>query len=424
MTQILGIIQLVLIVTIVIYEYSIKSVSVFMWATLLVMFGIMHFITTFSANYQYSNEVLNQASLFVIGFCILYIVTRVLFNQNKKATTVNIKNIEIKGKNNTRLVKIFYYVILLCVMYKIITLAKSSGGLLNTSWGSGREMAEDRSYFSISQIITTLYYPSAGISLVLLCTKQYKKAFIIIASICINVIITRNRIEVLPIMACIISLFIFNNKKLNIKKIIVLIIVGMMSIYCIYGLRVFRHYGTLTNFIQEFNINEFNEKVVEQVVTGDGELGLREHFYYFIQNNNDFKDFNKGNTYKRMLFVLLPTRWSFGLKPPDFAISMGTAINPNIPGYSTHPTLFGDCYANMNMYGIVLGIFWALFVKIADIIIDRNNKIIQTILIVTFATTYIIIGRGSVYNAFVWNVYGLILTYIIYIISKCRLKVT
>lgn len=421
MTQLLGIIQLVIIIAILLYEYKFKSISIFLWATLLVMFGIMHFFTVFFDNFPYPDTVLNEASIFVIGFCLMYIFTRIILQRNKEATSINIKDIKILSKNDKRITNIFLVIILICVGYKLITLAQASGGLLNSSWATGRQMTANRDYLSFSQVATTLYFPSAGITFVLLGLKRYKSAFMVMIIIMLNIIFTRNRIEILPLVCCIIAMFIYNDKKLNWKKVIGLVLLGSLTIYIIYGLRVFRHYGTMINFIEQFNFSEFNTRIIEQILTGDGELGLRKDFYYFIYNENNFENFNKAHTYIRMLFVLIPTRWSFGLKPPDFAISMGSAINSYIPGFSTHPTLFGDCYANLGMYGILLGVIWAVFVFFADKIINRKNKIIQAILLITFATSYIIIGRGSVYNAFVWNVYGVILVGIIYMLNRVKL---
>ena len=83
-----------------------------------------------------------------------------------------------------------------------------------------------------------------------------------------------------------------------------------------------------------------------------------------------------------MLLVFIPTRWSLGLKPDDFAIIMGSAIGMG-PGGSTHPTLFGDCFANLGMYGVLLGIFWGIYATSMDYItIKRKTKTGQVLLFV------------------------------------------
>ena len=64
---VLGIIQLLLIGFILISEIKRKSPAVFLWATLIIMFGIPHLVTAIFEDMNYSSAVIAQASLFVIG---------------------------------------------------------------------------------------------------------------------------------------------------------------------------------------------------------------------------------------------------------------------------------------------------------------------------------------------------------------------
>lgn len=116
-----------------------------------------------------------------------------------------------------------------------------------------------------------------------------------------------------------------------------------------------------------------------------------------------------------MLLVYLPTRWSLGLKPPDFAISMGHAVGM-LPGGSVHPTLFGDCFANFNYFGMLMGVFWAYFVKLTDkiyIYFAKRNFLFGACVYILMCCYYVIIGRGSVYNPFTFVAYGLPFVYLL-----------
>ena len=84
---VLGIIQLLLIGFILISEIKRKSPAVFLWATLIIMFGIPHLVTAIFEDMNYSSAVIAQASLFVIGFCIIYLLIR-------KKRTVNFVKLE------------------------------------------------------------------------------------------------------------------------------------------------------------------------------------------------------------------------------------------------------------------------------------------------------------------------------------------
>jgi hypothetical protein len=158
-----------------------------------------------------------------------------------------------------------------------------------------------------------------------------------------------------------------------------------------------------------------------------GELGLKNIFYYFIQKDNQFPNFGQGHTYIRMLLILIPSSFALGLKPPDFGLSMGYAVDPTVSGFSTHPTLFGDCFGNLGDFGVLLGIFWALFVFFCDALVKKATSAFQLCLFTLFSSTFIIMGRGSVYNAFVIMVWGTLIVMFMHklsiVIRKMNVKV-
>lgn len=420
MTLLLGLIQFIIIGIICIYELKNKSISLFLWAILLIIFGIMHLITCFIGGEIYNNNVLNTASLYVILFCIIYLIIRNILRRKSNIGVINIK--KVTNIDNERFYKVLMFLLLFVVILQMVVLITGAGGLFNTSWGNMRKTTVGAKYFSFSQIFTTLFFVTSSVFLVSLVRK--KKIGIIFSFLIIifEVLVSRNRIEILPIFCCILIIYISTIKRLTIKQILSFSLIAIIIIYCVYGLRVFRHYGTLETFFNEFEFSEFNETIGLYIKTDNGELGLKNHFYYFIKNNNNFLNFNKGNTYKRMLLVWLPTKWSGGLKPSDFAISMGYAVDPTIVGYSVHPTLFGDCYANCGFFGFLfMGLFWGIYVSILDLIVNKTkDNYLKYCFISICAVAYIIIGRGSVYNGFVWQFFGMIILYAINIMTRIR----
>ena len=70
MSATFGLIQMLLIGYIAYIETNKKSPVVFLWATLMVMFGVPHFVTTVVRDTVYSDVVLFEASLFVVCFMI------------------------------------------------------------------------------------------------------------------------------------------------------------------------------------------------------------------------------------------------------------------------------------------------------------------------------------------------------------------
>jgi len=412
-TLILSFIQFLLISYICYYEYKLKSSSIFMWLTVFLMFGLTHLITTISENKPYPIWVLDIASIFVILFCLMYLFTRRLFLLK---TNINIIKFDISAENKYKKLNYFDYILLL--IFIIIVVYKNyliyfNIGFFDSSWSTNREIFTRE---PTSNVILWFYFISSGILLITLIKKRMNIFFIVLIIIIINTIISRNRIEIIPVFIALLS-YLFFWKKFTYKKLVLLTILSFLILYCVNGLIVFRHFGTIETFISSSNFKTFNNLIFNQITISSGELGLKDVFYYFIYNNNEFPNFEKGHTYIRMLLVLIPTNFSFGIKPPDFAISMGYAVNPYLQGFSTHPTLFGDCYANFGLFGFLLGIFWAIFFSVIDYLIKKNDPTIKLCLFSLCSTVFIFLGRGSVYNSFSILIWGYFIIIFIYKIS-------
>ncbi len=424
MSGVLGVLQFVAIAWACVYELRKKSIAIFIWAVLMIMFGFTHMISVISGNYDYSLSTMNKASIFVILFTSIYIIARMIFSRKINNETIENK-LKLTDREEYISIKFMYillYILIFSILVRCVDLIRTAGGsIFSTSWETMRQTGGE--YFSISQIFMPFFLLSS--SCLCLAIKYNNKKVIAFSTIAIlfEVLISRNRIEILPLLVAIIYIIILKINKITLKRIFLLCCIGIVGIYSIYALRVFRHAGTISKFFEHYNIITFNKTILEYFKNDDGELGLRNYMYYFIENNNNFENFEKGHTYGRMALALVPTKWSFGLKPPDFAISMGTAVNSKAKGFSVHPTLFGDVYANFGTYGFLFGVFWALAVTIIDILALKRNKILFLPFSMIWACVYIIQARGSVYNGYVWGVYASIILICIYIIFKWVNKV-
>ncbi len=427
MTALLGVVQFFLITYILIIEFRYKSCATFLWATLFIMFGIMHLIASFTGDYTYSNSVLAEASIFVIMFCLMYIFIRQIFGQRVMRLNQNkmqYENLLYSFDADKKVLQVLFLLFLIVNFVKLFPQIQSAGGLYATSWSSGRAYTTSLDYANSLQVVRIFFYALSGVFTCFLIKKQ-NNFFLIAAFLSLfSIIVTRNRIEILPLVCSLLSLFIFKNKKINMRVMLFGALSAVAMIYVIYGLRVFRHYGSIENFIATVELADFIERINTYIKTDNGELGLRKGFYHFILFDNDFPDFGKFHTYLRMMFVYLPTRWSFGLKPSDFAITMGQALG-GAAGVSTHPTLFGDCYANLGMFGIVLGMLWGCYCNVTDWVIVRQKSNLASVLIyVLNAVVFVIIGRGSIYNGFWYIAYAVPLIFIgAYIWKNIRIKV-
>lgn len=171
--------------------------------------------------------------------------------------------------------------------------------------------------------------------------------------------------------------------------------------------------GSLSNALENFSFEYINNEVLEFISSKDGELGLRQYFYYFISRNNNFEGFNRCYTYIRMLLVYIPSQFSFGIKPQSFDLYMGQAIGMGVGG-SMHPTLFGDCFGNLYWFGILLGGLWAAIANGIDSLISKQKTIFFKIMIFFLASySFVVIGRGSVYNGFEVFAWGVLLLFLL-----------
>lgn len=422
MEIILAIIQFSLIGYICIDEVLRKSSVALMWATLMIMFGIMHVFSVFTGSSQYSMATLNKASLFVSGFCIIYIFTRKIFLSLSRGTRETFK---IENIRDSELESTTFPFVVFCVSASLIAylLVRFSGGLLGTSWSMGRDYSASLGYANSSQVLYILYFSLSGLSIYTFIKKERLRTIICLSIMAVAAVITRNRILIIPFLIVWIAYAIFSIKHIKIKHLALAIVAAVAVIYLVYGLRVFRHYGAISVFLNNFDWDDFIGRINLYIKTDNGELGLRNSFYHFIEHNNNFQGFGTGASYIRMLLVYIPSRYSFGLKPDDFAITMGSAMGMAAGG-SEHPTLFGDCFANLGWAGMLLGVFWALYASLADkITLKFHSTIYRVMAYSLFASMYVIMGRGSVYNSFFYVAWGIPLLVLLSYIHRNSKKV-
>lgn len=420
MVVFLSVIQFLCIVVIMVLEFNKKSPAVFLWATVFLMFGVMHMVSCIAGTNAYSGAVLNEASLFVIGFCAVYALMRILLLKGRVTTPhpyLEDGYLTQLSRQVSRAESTFFFVVLcVAVVADIADKVIAMGGLGNTSWGASREMQQ--SYLNISQITSVIFLLLSGLLLYALMRRHYTYAGMVALVILIKVVISRNRVEVIPLFACLLGYYLIKRRRITIKMVIFCLICACLVIYVVYALRAYRWYGTIDNFLHTVTFQNFNEQILEFFREDNGELGLRKWFYYYIDGDNQFKDFGQGHSYLRVLMTFIPTRFSLGLKPADFAQAMGSAIGM-IPGGSMHPTLFGDAYANFDIWGIFAGAFWAGYVTLADKIMEfLRNDICVFFAYTICAYAYVVEGRGAIYNGNVMMAYGMVVLMVLYVAKR------
>jgi len=97
------------------YEYRRSSISVFLWATLLLMFGFPHCVTVLCGTFDYDPVTMLQASLFVVLFNTAYLVARIITSGGKNQNTLNFREQSEDNQQTLRSTRSLHLVTILCI---------------------------------------------------------------------------------------------------------------------------------------------------------------------------------------------------------------------------------------------------------------------------------------------------------------------
>lgn len=89
----------------------------------------------------------------------------------------------------------------------------------------------------------------------------------------------------LPFVVIVLLFLYIRNEKINTQLLLKYIVLGSLIVVILYAFRIYRFYGSLW-FVDKFKYDEFIRNVEKLFKTNNGELGLIDAFYYFINNNN------------------------------------------------------------------------------------------------------------------------------------------
>jgi len=404
-------------------EYKLKSVSLLLWGGLSIFFLLPHAVDIFIGQGEYTIDTYNKASLFALLFNIFYLATRLFLTNSKKIRVFKLNVANSNGLNNS-FIRNLFILLLISFTFLIYFILTTFGGFFEFTWIDIFDLRGGFSYM----VYTYLF--SMSIPLLFL-SHFFKKKFIFLSTLIIIISIVflfRIRAYLIPITIPFIINYMLSEKfKINVFNFFKTLILSLLTIILIVGLGVFKAYGTLSNFYYSISFSEFANGLYSITFSKYGELGLRNAFYFYLENDNQFTNFGKGLGYIRLFMLPIPSSLSLGLKPQDFAMDMAMAydpINSTAGVNSMHPTLYGDCYANLGWFGVCLGIFWACFAFAGDQLTkSTSNNILHISLFVAYSYAYTFIARGAIYNG-VYNVFYILLTHSIlfYIIQFTHSK--
>lgn len=412
--MVFSIFSVLIIVIILLYELYNRSTSLVMWISVMMFFGFGHIIYCLSGGI--SEKIAEQASIFVILFCVLYFITRLLLKHYSKSKLilVQVSETEEAPFNEDRFAAIFFIILIISTIIYCGTLVRFTGSVSQIS----KYAVYDYRYSS-GIVLLVNYAWSAGVPAFLWYLLNGKKVKATISALAIAMMsfFSGTRTQLIALFVMIVLYYIFSGKKIGIKKAVVLALVGLIAVYFMLALRSFRYYYFFSD-LRSISLDDINSKIILLNSQKSGDIYLYSFFYKLIEINNDYPGLGVGNGCLRLILLPIPSSLSFGLKPEDICLTLGKLFGgSNSVNYSVTPTLFGDAYANYGMFGVVLGIPWAIIMHFLDKLCIRKTYCLRVFFSATIAWALINIGRGDVYNAiagiyYTVIIYGIVMLYV------------
>lgn len=386
---------------IIFYEWHRHSMGLILWAVLFAIFTVPHLAHYYAEDYAYGT--LSSATAFAVVFMTLYFFVRFAYGCIRKEKIITIIPDDLKNSSDA-LRNFFFWVYLTSFVIAMGYFYWHGNSLLTVHW------TYEGYHSSIEHLANFIIVSFSGLGFIFFITKKYIKFLTLFSIYIINILITQSRYMVIGFIAPFMIYFLFSPYR---RKKTQGILLGLCIILGVFLLQQYRWLGGLSNALH-VGFSAIAQNTIEYMKNGNGEFGLVKAFYYFIENNNNFKSFGEGLGYIRLSMVLLPASL-VAFKPRDFAIDMYREwFHRDDPAGTMHPTLYGDVFANFGILGCIMGAFYGLFVSFVDeVLFNTREPSVKILRISLTCTMMVLLARGAVYNSIANWVFGCILTAII-----------
>ncbi len=375
-------------------EIKYLSPTIIFWIAITGVFLLPHLFYSISL-INVNLKTLLEATIFVSAFNYLYFFTKVLIIYSIRKKRFNWIFSNLITNKNRRINHLLIWLNVFGLLIWIFGLLIAGFDPFYARWADTLKIGN-----IFSQFGNMLIFTSSGILLYNYLTNKRRVFIFAILLSLVGIILLRARILLIALLIPFVILILYRNNKFNFKfKFLWLIIVFTFSIFF---LQAFRWSGG----ISDFNVKKIPSLISTSLknMTGPhGEFHLITEFYTIIEAKNKTKNFGEGRTYWRLALFWLPSPiipepLKF-IKPRDFAIDMYNLIynKPKNNSGTTHPTFYGDLFANFGWIGIFMAVFWAFVNEFLDkIFVNNQSKLV--FLLGNISTFYVIIARGAIYN--------------------------
>ena len=195
MLILLGLLQLIACIGLLVWEFNKRSVAIFFWGMLTIVFSFPHFIVSLAGNYSCKESSIATASLFVILFSGFYWLTRSVTLKPKNIADCDSLSLGVNTEEGIKKLDFVVTFFVLAFVVWLLAFSKSSlGGLGNTSWGQFYRATSSLG-FSPLFLAPYLFACSGGAVINSVRSKRKLQSFLLIACCLIYLFKLNNLID-------------------------------------------------------------------------------------------------------------------------------------------------------------------------------------------------------------------------------------
>jgi len=400
---------LIMTVLILRLEYRTYNVALLAWLTLAVIYVIPSIFDPYVIGPTVKDETLLNSSLFAFIFTFLYLATRMVTCGSETCGYQGLgwEGIVERLRANSRAphaVKVMTWLCLLALLLCVMSIVSVSGlsGLLSGTYHTYR-MGSNRMMFLLAAFLLSV--GSGG--LFIAWARGYRvPAAVIAAASFLVYLISKTRQVVIPMVVPVFLFMIYRNK--SVKGYLKIGFVIAVAYYGALFLQVVRYQGTFVEGIASISQLGLYRQFAQIASAGGGEASTRFGFYTVMQDGHNI----------RSLFIFIPKSLVPSLKVDDTDVHIYRLHYGDLESaYPTmHATLFGNSFANLGFYAVAIGVLFALVAHLVNIFLARMPEILRIMIYGETGKAFMMIGRGSVYNAIAGFSYILVLILLTYVI--------
>lgn len=376
-------------ILITIYAVVKRQLSSLFWGVLLVLFLVPHIVHVLAQDVP--TDVLSEASWFAFGFQLIYLITRLLLDQHIRLPRGRLIHRDKLIAYKKDFITLLYMIFILSVVLRLLLVILSGVSLTDFTWTDG---LGNKTLLEV--VLNYMIVVFSGTAFIAFYRREYAFFVVLTAFYLLFLLVFRSRYNIIGFFVPFLVYYLLSGRM---KLILRAGLIGLGIILVVFLLQQYRYAGDFEQ-AQDVGFSTMIDNTVQFMSEGRGEFSLVKAYYHFIAGDNQFRHFEEGRTYSRLLLMPFPSRF-MPLKVRDFAFDMYDAYYHTRTRVGTmHPTFYGDIYANFGAVGVLSGLFFAaIFFLIDGLLPVLKDEVKKVCLVSILGTMYVMVARGAVYNA-------------------------